>query len=296
MKAWVRFAAVCGMAAGLAGCDAAVVGKFNGKAKEANALYARVAGTDVSALEALVEKANQGDQYAALQVGYIVHTGTGGVPVDFKLAAKYYDAAKHLPAANYNLALLYVNKHVIPEKASQPIQEAINLLQVAAQRANADFVLPLITLAQIYEKGIGIPKNPELAATWYEKAASHGDPLGQFKLGQIYLRGTGRPINPYLAEKWFNNAADRWSTDAQLQLGMLMANQDYHGYKPIAAGKWFYIAAISRPEFREIADNYFTNLTVQEQAGARRMAEAWMKGHQKMPITPEYNKPTNKVL
>lgn len=296
MNKWVGLALALGLTVNLTGCDSSSMGKFNGNAKEAQALYARVAGTDKAAFDELQTKANEGNQYAALQLGYILHTGTGGITPDYNKAADYYEAASHIPAAKYNIALLYVNKLLSRPDRESNVQEAIVLLQAAAERANADFVLPLITLGQIYEKGIGITANPELAASWYEKAANHSDPMAQFKLGQAYLKGAGRPLNPYLAEKWFNIAADRWSTDAQLQLGMLMANKDYHGYKPVAAGKWFFVASTTRPEYRPISDEYFTSLTVQEQAAARRMAESWMKGHQQMPITPDYNKPTNKTL
>lgn len=277
----------------LVGCDSSMMGKLNGGAKDAQALYMRVAGSDIEAMKELVAKADQGDMWASLQAGYILHTGTGGLAVNYPKAAEFYERAARLPVANYNLALLYVNGQVKPANGKAGPQEALTRLQEAAKKANSDFVLPFITLAQIYEKGVGVPVNMELAASWYEKAASNSDPFGMYKLGMVYLNGKGRPQNPHLAEKWFNNAADRWNTDAQLQLAMLMSNEDYHGYKPIAAAKWFYIASLSRPEYRPVMDDYFSQLNEAEQANARRLADAWMKGHQQMPSTPPYNQPTN---
>lgn len=281
---------------GLTGCDSSVIGKFSGSSKDAMGLFMRVAGQDLSAMNELIDKADKGDPWAALQTGYIFHTGTGGLKVNHEQAAYFYQKAERLPVANYNLALLYANGSIKPQEGGNPgSAEAIKRLQEAAEKADRHFVLPFVALAQIYEKGVGVPVNKELAASWYEKGASLEDPLSQFKLGMAYLKGDGRPLNPFLADKWLNNAADRWSTDAQLQMGLLLSNEQYQGYKPVIAAKWFLVAAHTRPEFTESALNYLGRLNEREQVAARRLAESWMKGHQRMPETPRYNKPINVV-
>lgn len=294
MKKWIGVVALCGLS--LTGCDNSVMGKISGSSKDAQALYMRVAGADLDAMRELVAKADQGDPYAALQAGYILHTGTGGMEVNYAKAADFYLKAARLPTANYNLALLLVNKQVVPGNGKPASGEAISRLQTAAERATDKFVHPLVSLAQIYEKGIGVPANPEIASIWYEKAAAMNDPLAMYKIGMAYLNGNGRPANPHLAEKWLMNAAERWNIDAQLQLGLLMSDANYQGYKPVHAAQWFYIASLSRTEYRQVMEEYFSSLSEKEQGIARRLAESWMKGHQQMPNTPGYNKPTNMTL
>lgn len=294
MKKWIGVIALCSLS--LTGCDNSVMGKFTGSYKDAQALYMRVAGADLEAMRELVAKADQGDPHAALQAGYILHTGTGGMEVNYGKAADFYLKAARLPPANYNLALLLVNKQVVPGSGQSPTGEAITRLQSAAEKATDKFVQPLVALGQIYEKGVGMPANPEIAIAWYEKAAGMNDPLAMYKVGMAYLNGEGRPLNAPLAEKWLKNAAERWNVDAQLQLALLMGNSSYHGYKPIHAAQWFYIASISRPEYRSVMEEYFASISEKEQGIARRMAESWMKGHQAMPTPPGYNKPTNMTL
>lgn len=278
----------------LGGCDSSFSGRFTGKEKDAQALYSRVAGTDLQAMEELIRRSDEGDTYASLQVGYILNTGTGGIKKDYVKAAEFYKRAERLPVANYNLALLLVNDRISSDKPEEAnIVEGIRRLQQAGERANKNFVLPLVTLGQIYERGLDVPINPEIAFSWYQQAASLGDALGMYKVGMMYLTGKGKPQNSHLAEQWLNNAADRWSTDAMLQLGLLLGDEDFQGYKPVAAGKWFYVAAITRPEFRKSKEAYFDNLSEVDQRSAIRLGEAWMKGHQVIPEAPLYNKPSN---
>ncbi len=44
-------------------------------------------------------------------------------------------------------------------------------------------------LGDLYERGIGVPKDEELAKTWYTKAAEQGEPQAMFSVGMaIYSK------------------------------------------------------------------------------------------------------------
>ncbi|MEZ0224011.1 MAG: tetratricopeptide repeat protein [Alphaproteobacteria bacterium] len=94
-----------------------------------------------------------------------------------------------------------------------------------------------------YMLGIGVPKDPAIAAQWFRKAADLGNPDGQNMLGTLYLEGNGVPQDYAEAAKWFRKAAEKGLPEAQNNLGILFGKgtgvpQDY-----IEAAKWFREAA-----------------------------------------------------
>jgi len=74
------------------------------------------------------------------------------------------------------------------EGQTQPAVQDISQLQTQAERGDATAQL---ILAQAYERGEGVPKNGELAASWYRKAAEQGNSEAQERLGVLYLIGEG---------------------------------------------------------------------------------------------------------
>jgi hypothetical protein len=65
-------------------------------------------------------------------------------------------------------------------------------------------------IAEMYEKGIGVPQNYAEAARWYRMAADEGDASAQHSLGTLYWHGRGVPQDYVLAHMWFNLSAARW--------------------------------------------------------------------------------------
>ena len=59
----------------------------------------------------------------------------------------------------------------------------------------------------MYERGLGVSQDDQLAAEWYRKSAEQGDARAQYNLGQMYRRGQGVPQDYILAHKWANLAA-----------------------------------------------------------------------------------------
>ena len=57
-------------------------------------------------------------------------------------------------------------------------------------------------LGFMYEKGYGVPRNPAIAASWYQKSANQGYPAGQLALGRLYFEGAGLKRDLIEAYKW----------------------------------------------------------------------------------------------
>lgn len=62
-------------------------------------------------------------------------------------------------------------------------------------------------VAEIYEKGLGLPApNPTAAANWYRKAAEQGNIAAQTSLGALYESGVGVPQDKAKALDWYRRA------------------------------------------------------------------------------------------
>jgi uncharacterized protein len=92
---------------------------------------------------------------------------------------------------------------------------ALNPLAAAFQRGDYATVLKILrpkamagrasaqhNLGFMYEKGYGVPRNPVVAASWYQKSADQGYPAGQLALGRLYFEGNGLRRDLVEAYKW----------------------------------------------------------------------------------------------
>ena len=66
----------------------------------------------------------------------------------------------------------------------------------------------------MYFNGNGVPKNYQLAAYWYRRAAEQGEALAQYNLGVMYAEGLGVHKDYVLAHKWANLAASQGEKEA----------------------------------------------------------------------------------
>jgi TPR repeat protein len=62
-------------------------------------------------------------------------------------------------------------------------------------------------LAQLYRFGKGIPADPHLAFTWYEKAATQRHGYAQYNLAVMYEFGQGTQQDLAQARAWYSQAA-----------------------------------------------------------------------------------------
>jgi localization factor PodJL len=98
-------------------------------------------------------------------------------------------------------------------------------------------------LGQRYAEGRVIPRDPKLAAQWFEKAANQGLPPAQYRMGSIYEKGIGVPRDLSLSKMWYQRAADAGNTRAMHNLAVLIAEGTDGKPDYASAANWFRQAA-----------------------------------------------------
>jgi localization factor PodJL len=96
-------------------------------------------------------------------------------------------------------------------------------------------------LAVRYAEGGAGPRNYELAAQWYEKAAQQGLAVAEYRLGSLYEKGLGIGKDMQRAKDLYQRAAEKGNTRAMHNLGVLAAEGGKPNYT--SAALWFGKAA-----------------------------------------------------
>jgi localization factor PodJL len=96
-------------------------------------------------------------------------------------------------------------------------------------------------LAVRYAEGGAGPRNYELAAQWYEKAAQQGLAVAEYRLGSLYEKGLGVGKDMQHAKDLYQRAAEKGNTRAMHNLGVLAAEGGKPNYT--SAALWFGKAA-----------------------------------------------------
>ena len=94
-----------------------------------------------------------------------------------------------------------------------------------------------------YSKGQGVPQSDETARTWFEQAASLGNPDGHFDLGVQHLEGRGGPASIEQARQSFENAASQGHLKAHVNLAILHRDGAFGRVSKSQARLWFEKAA-----------------------------------------------------
>jgi localization factor PodJL len=120
-----------------------------------------------------------------------------------------------------------------------PTEQAVSWLDRAAKAGVAPAQL---ALGGIYEKGLGVAKDPQLARVYYLAAAQRGNVKAMHNLAVLYAQGAGG-LDYASAAQWFRNAAMHGLTDSQFNLAVLYERGAGTECNPIEAYKWFALAA-----------------------------------------------------
>ncbi len=192
---------------------------------------------------------------------------------------------------------------------------ALEELQPLAEQGNATVQA---LLANMYLKGLGVPREPTRAQYWFHKAAAQGNPQAQVGLGLLCFQGIGG--QPTEAVAWFRRAARRGHPEAYSNLGTLYAKgrgveQDYsqavqwyrkaantgivqaqynlgqlyaagHGVArdPIRAYKWYQVAVSQLPSGKErdrvvrLRRELARQMSPRQITQAERLASEWRPG------------------
>lgn len=111
----------------------------------------------------------------------------------------------------------------------------LNNLETAATHNSLDAQL---FLAELYDVGRHVERDPGKAAKWSEVAAKRGNSTAQYRLGLLYLLGRGVRKNFQEAKNWLLHAAIQDDANAQYSLGYgYISFHDTEDY--VRAAPWF---------------------------------------------------------
>jgi|GEM_PF-774610 len=151
---------------------------------------------------------------AALYLGSLYMEGKGVERNPAKGEALYRQAADFgLPVANWNLALLEIDRN--------HLDEGIRHLKLAAEQGYPEAINQL---GYYFEKGAGVPRDPAKGLELYLKAANLGLPVAMSNVGVTLLDLPGREAEGIA---WLKKAAAKENPGAMNQLAMIYANGRY---------------------------------------------------------------------
>jgi localization factor PodJL len=119
-------------------------------------------------------------------------------------------------------------------------QQAVTWLERAAAAGLAPAQL---TLGGLYEKGIGVAKDPQQARIWYLAAARKGNAKAMHNLAVLWAQGAGGKLDCTIAADWFRRAAVHGLADSQFNLAVLYERGTGVELNPGEAYKWYGLAA-----------------------------------------------------
>ena len=86
-------------------------------------------------------------------------------------------------------------------------------LKIWLPRAQAGDAEAQAYVGEIYEKGLGLTPDYNLAAQWYQKAADQGNSRAQLNLGFLYEKGLGVVKDKMKAMEWYRKSSGLAKTD-----------------------------------------------------------------------------------
>jgi localization factor PodJL len=119
-------------------------------------------------------------------------------------------------------------------------QQAVAWLERAAAAGLAPAQL---TLGGLYEKGVGVAKDPQRARIWYLAAARRGNAKAMHNLAVLWAQGAGGKVDYTIAADWFRRAAVHGIADSQFNLAGLYERGTGVELNPGEAYKWYGLAA-----------------------------------------------------
>lgn len=117
-----------------------------------------------------------------------------------------------------------------PASAGADFAAGVSAYDRGDYRAAYDAWLPLAmkgdpaaqrNIGLLFRKGLGVERNPTLAAQWFRAAADLGLSTAQANLGMLYLKGEGVARDYRAAARWLQAAALQGNAIAQYNLGLI---------------------------------------------------------------------------
>ena len=276
---------------------------FDNGQKHAYDLFRSASSGSESALEDLRTRANSGDRWAAMQFGYLHHTGRAPkVGKDIKIAMKAYRKACRLSSDSDSItgnALAANNMGVIYLYGDEGVEidaaEGAKWFFAGAGDEVHVLVNAAMNLANLYEHGFGnISQDLTEAGKWYRAAAARREPYALYKLGTMLVNGIGMHANQFEGQIKLSAAADLWSRDAMFVLSQMASNSNSLIDKnPVEAAKWLLIASEGDSRYKRLALDAMKAVPKEKTEMVRIAAVTWIKNHTHVPAQIDYRLPIN---
>ncbi|WP_308734070.1 caspase family protein [Humidesulfovibrio sp.] len=175
----------------------------------------------VEARELLRRAMDMGEPEARLDLGRLFILGKGG-PKDVAGGERLFaDLVRERPAYGTKVALAYLefSEKVLPKPDADA--KGVAYARRAASLGDID---AMMLMAELYERGGHVKKDPYEAWSWYEKAAGRGYTWAMTTLGISLRYGSedlGVKKNQVEAFKWFRKAADLGNTSALIDVAKM---------------------------------------------------------------------------
>jgi TPR repeat protein len=193
----------------------------------------------------------------------------GGTKRDLEKAVSWYRRAAKLgdTPAMYKVGMILL-KGLLGQQKN--LAEAINMLKLAADRADAENPHALHELGLLYESQTGserVIQDEAYAYQLFRQAGELGYKFSQFRLGQAYEYGLlGCPIDPRQSIAWYTRAAAQEEHQSELALSgwYLTGNQGILEQSDTEAYLWARKAACAEPPLPKalFAMGYFTEVGI----------------------------------
>lgn len=94
-------------------------------------------------------------------------------------------------------------------------------------------------LADIHERGLGVPRDHAESLRWRQMAAERGDPESAYRVGLRHASGDGVARDDAAARRWFRIAAERGHGPAQEALAQLLGVAGSSDADARESGVWY---------------------------------------------------------
>lgn len=178
---------------------------------------------DARAQTLLEEAIAAGDALSIMWLARVHSTGRMGFAADKPRAQEIADgviAEVEVRAIDGEAEASFLMGTAYAEALGKPLnpEMAVTWYRRAAAQGH---VLAQHNLGNVHFSGTGVAQSDELAVYWWTLAAEQGDAIPQFRLGTMYEQGRGVTRNLATARDWYRDAAQRGNSDADTALSRL---------------------------------------------------------------------------
>ncbi len=156
----------------------------------------------------------------------------------------------------------------------QNLKEAVAWYQ---RSASSGFAMAQFRLGTLYERGVGVKTDLARAQVWYSRAAEQGNIKAMHNLAVLIAAGRpGSKPDYETAAKWFTEAADRGLADSQYNLAVLYESGLGVPLDLKEAYKWLLLASASGDkELKSRREALDAKISPKDRAAAEAIVSTW---------------------